>query len=152
MTTIKTIAWQRLAEEAPGVSIITEFPGLVVTKLFQRLPGWLGFTARIVVFLFGWLLAVPLEESAERHAFMATSAAFPPAKGDAKGVPLVNGLGTHVGAYGVVGSGLYSIGWDNEGPGEKATALLKQYNEDGTADKVWNWVEGESTRILGSNL
>ncbi|KIW01885.1 uncharacterized protein PV09_06732 [Verruconis gallopava] len=151
LATMKTLTWQRLVEQAPDVSIVQEFPGLVVTPLFQRLGGWLGVAFRLFVFLFGWLLAVPLDESAERHAFMATSAAFAPREGDAKGAPLVAGLGVRTGADGHLGSGMYSVGWNNEGPGEEAMALLRRYHEDGTAAALWTWMKGEFTRILGAD-
>jgi hypothetical protein len=149
---MKTLTWQRLAQEAPDVSIITEFPGLVVTNLFNKMRGWNGFLMRTFVLLFGWLLAVPLDESAERHVFMATSASFSPAQGDAKGVPLVEGLETQLGVDGQPGSGVYSVTWDNDASGEKVVALLKRYNEDGTGNKVWEWMQGEYVRILGTSL
>ena len=148
MTTLKTLLWQSLAQRAPEVSFVTEFPGLVLTPIFSKIGGWLGVAFQVYTFLLGWLLAVPLDECAARHVFMATSAAFPPPRGESRGVPLVGGAAVRSGVDGVVGSGVYSVGWDNEGPTERVVALLKGYHSDGTATMVWNWLQDEFTRVL----
>lgn len=152
LTTMKTLAWMKLAEQAPDVSIVTDFPGLVVTPIFTRIGGFMGLAFRIYASLLGWLLAVPLEESAERHVFLSTSSSYAPSKGDFDGVSLVKGLGKHTGINGKEGSGLYSVNWDCDGPGEKVVTLLQSYRNDGTMEKVWNWIQGEYTRVLGHAL
>jgi NAD(P)-dependent dehydrogenase (short-subunit alcohol dehydrogenase family) len=152
LTTTKTLAWQSLAESAPEVSIVTEFPGLVVTPIFNRIDGLLGLLFRLYTTLFGWLFAVPLAESAERHVFMATSAFFPPKTGDFNGVPRINEVDPHRGVDSQLGSGVYSVGWNNEGPGDNILALLKTYAQDGTREVVWSWIQQHFQRILGHQV
>jgi len=148
LATTKTLAWQGLAKEAPEVSIITDFPGLVVTPIFNRIDGVLWFLFKVYTTFFGWLFAVPLKESAERHAFLATSSSFPSREGNIKGVPLVKDAVTHKGIDGIAGSGVYSVDWDNEGPGDKVVRLLNGYALDGTQGKVWKWVQDVFNKVL----
>jgi len=147
--TTKTLAWQKLSEQAPDVSIVTAFPGLVATPIFSRLIGLLGALFRAYVWLFGWLLAVPLDECADRHVYMSTSSSFAAKGREPQGVPLVDGDAVHVGIDGEAGSGVYSVDWDNEGPGHKIQTLLQTYSGDGTSDHIWEWIQGEYRRILG---
>lgn len=147
-----TLAFRRLQLENSEVSFVLDHPGVVVTKSIGQTTGLYGFVVRSIVFLFGRWITVPLDESAERHLFMATSSAFPPAKGDAGGAPLVTSLEICGGADGDTGSGLYSVVWNNEGPGEKIVALLNDYERDGTAQKTWGYVQGELLRIEQEKL
>jgi hypothetical protein len=143
-----TLVFQQLANENPDVSFITDHPGTVVTPSLQQIPGILGLIARATIFLIGRWITVPLSESAERHVFLATSDSFKAKSGEAKGVPLVNGLEIHGGIDGEKGSGLYSVNWNCEGPSETAIKLLKDYNANGTADKVWKHCQSELERLV----
>jgi hypothetical protein len=142
-----TLVFQHLAIENPDVSIVTDHPGTVVTPSMQQIKGILGFIVRAAIFSVGRWITVPLSESAERHVFLATSDSFKSKSGDAKGAPLVEGLETHGGVDGDKGSGLYSVNWECEGPGETAIKLLNNYHADGTADKVWEHCQGELERV-----
>jgi hypothetical protein len=138
---------QRLSESAPDVAFVNDYPGLVVTRLVMTFPGVYGLLMRLIVWLFGWWVTVPLEESAARHLFLVTSEAYRPREGGSDAVPLVQGLEVHTGIDGRAGSGVYSVDWDGEGPGKKAVALLDGYRKDGMQDKVWAHVNGELERI-----
>jgi hypothetical protein len=142
-----TLVFQHLATENPDVSFVTDHPGTVVTPSLQQIHGVLGFILRAAIFMFGRWITVPISESAERHLFLATSDSFGSKSGDAKGVPLAKGLEIHVGVDGAQGSGLYSVNWACEGPGDAAIKLIKAYDADGTADKVWEHCQGELDRV-----
>lgn len=144
---MNSLSLQRLSEAAPDVAFVNDYPGLVRTGALDEIQGWLGVVMRTVVRLFGRWMAVPLEESAARHLFLVTSEAYKPREGGGKGVPLVEGLEVHPGIDGKVGSGVYSVSWDGEGPGEKLVALLDGYRKDGMQDKVWAHITGEIQRV-----
>jgi hypothetical protein len=142
LATTKSLAWQELAERAPEVSIVTAFPGLVVTPIFGRIEGWMGVLFRAYAILFGWLVAVPLDECAERHVFMATSSHFPSKiEGESRGAPVVGGLEACRGVDGEIGSGVYSVDRRNDAAGAKVIDLLRAYSEDGTRERIWQWMQ-----------
>jgi hypothetical protein len=145
-SSITTLAFRQLASENPDVSFVTDHPGTVVTPgIYPK--GVLGYVPWTIITLFGRWITVPLKESAERHLFLATSGALPPKSGKLKGLPLVQGLDPLVGIDGRAASGLYSVQWNIENPEEKTVALLDNYKEDGTQQKVWDHVMEELQRI-----
>jgi len=147
-SSLTTISLRKLAEQAPEVSFIHQSPGLVITPALNAMTGFVGVLARIFVFLFGRWAATPLEESGERHSFLATSALYPAKEAKTNGVVL-DGVKVKSGVDGVEGSGVYSVHSDGEGPPEKVIKLLKGYREDGMEDKAWEYMTGELTRVLG---
>jgi len=149
---LATLSWQHLASQAPDVGFVNAYPGLVMTGALNVVTGVQGFLIRTVAYWFQRWLAVPIEESGARHLFLATSAAYKAKTGAENGVPVVEGLNVHAGVDDEEGSGVYSVSWDGEGPGEKAVALLRQYNEDGTAKKAWSYFSGEVERVLGQPI
>lgn len=144
---IMTLALQRLAKENPDVSFLADHPGTVITPSLAKTTGILGYIITVIICLFGRWITVPLEESGERHLFLCTSDAFPPSSGDALGVRPIEGLEIHGGASGEKGSGMYSLNWSCEGPGDKAVKLLKEYHKNGVAEEVWQHCQGELKRI-----
>lgn len=92
-----TMALESLALEAPDVSFVHSFPGLVRTKLGQDTKS-AGITVLRAVFkVVGPLVTIPVSEAGERQLFMATSARFPARAGvdvdETAGVGLGFGLG-----------------------------------------------------------
>ncbi|KAF2420754.1 NAD(P)-binding protein [Tothia fuscella] len=147
-STMLSLSLNRIAQENPTVAFITQHPGTVATPALGRMTGIFGVVIRFLTSILGWAFAVPIDESAERHLYLATSSAYPPREGSAKGVPMVGGLEElHEGVDGEVGSGCYSLGWNGEGPGRKAVELLEGYGRDGTGDAVWEHTMGEFERI-----
>jgi hypothetical protein len=146
---LSTLAFQRLAKEAPEVSLINQHPGWVKTGATGSLPGVVGVVMRTMENWFEGWVTTPIEESGARHVFVATSSAYKSRAESGNGVPLVKGLSVHKGADDEVGSGVYSLNKDGEGPGEKAVELLRRYNEDGTADKAWAYFASEVERVTG---
>jgi hypothetical protein len=149
---LATLGWQHLATQAPDVAFVNAYPGLVMTNALNVITGIKGFLIRTLAYWFQRWLAVPIEDSGARHVFVATSAAYKAKIGAENGVPVVEGLKVHAGIDDEEGSGVYSLNWDGEGPGEKVVALLRQYNEDGTAEKAWSYFSGEVERILGQPI
>jgi len=146
---LATLAFQHLAKQATEVSIINEHPGWVKTGATKSVPGILGIVLRGVESIAENWVTTPIEESGARHVFLATSSAYKAKTGAGKGVPLVEGLATHKGADDVEASGVYSVNKNGEGPGKKAVDLLRQYNEDGTAEKSWSYFSSEVERVTG---
>ena len=142
-----TLALKHLAIEAPHVSFVNAHPGLVVTKNLDVVPGLLGVVGRAIAWLFGRWLATPLPESAERHLFLSTSTSYKPKTGEHSGVPLVQGLDLHQGVDGERGSGVYSVKWDCDGPGNQVIQLLTEYEENGMMEQVWQHIVGELERV-----
>lgn len=73
-------------------------------------------------------------------------ARFPPASGDAKGVPS-EGIGTAAGTDGKIGSGVYAVHVDGE---TKVPEVLSKLRQDGTKNKLWKHTEEEFIRVTGS--
>jgi hypothetical protein len=93
---------------------------------------------------------IPVEESGERHLFLATSGRFPPRApgGDGVGNSGVKWGGQVArGTMGEVGSGVYSVGWDCESASREVERLLVGYRDEGMAEGIWRHAEGEFQRI-----
>ncbi|KAI9686005.1 MAG: hypothetical protein M1822_003988 [Bathelium mastoideum] len=150
LTTLITLGLEAVAKRAPEVSLVHDYPGTVMTSLFDQMPGPLGFAMRTQHSLRGWWNGVPIEEVGERQVYLATSSQFPPPNGENAGVPL-QGVEAAPGIRGEVGSGVYSIDWDCESASESVQKLLTEYLTQGLDDKILNHTESEFKRILTSN-
>lgn len=150
LVTAITLSLEALAKQAPEVSFVHNFPGAVQTNLIRPEDGllmqgakwWFKLTMRNK-----WL---DKAEVGERHAYLCLAGAYPPRQGDdARGVA-VESAAVVKGTDGVVGSGVYTVDWDNEGAPETVIELLGKYRAEGMVEKVWGHVEGEFKRITGS--
>ncbi|AEO56691.1 hydrogenase/reductase-like protein [Thermothelomyces thermophilus ATCC 42464] len=167
VASLATLALEAVAaRRAPGVAFVHDYPGYVQTPLGQRdatgLTAVVLAAANAVLGLLAPLIAVPLDESGERHLFLATSARFPPRDingdgggsesggGDGSGVPLPAGVAVARGTDGETGSGVYSVDQDAESAPAKVERLLDGLRKDGTAEKVWTDLETEFVRITGA--
>lgn len=56
---------------------------------------------------------------------------------------------TSRGSDGVIGSGVYSISWDGEGPTERPIGVLEGLRKDGVRDLAWEHFVGEFDRVSG---
>ncbi|KAI1271942.1 NAD(P)-binding protein [Xylaria sp. FL0933] len=138
LTSLVTLGLEAVAQAAPDVSFVHDYPGTVKTKLLDYLPEEVLKT----------LTFVPIEDSGQRHLFLATSAKFPPAQGvDGLGVPLADGVEVAVGTSGVVGSGIYSVGADCESASPAVLQLLSDMRQQGLVQEVSRHTEGEFHRI-----
>ncbi|KAI3341794.1 NAD(P)-binding protein [Ustulina deusta] len=139
LTSLVTLGLEAVARTAPDVSFVHDYPGTVRTKLLNYLPEDVLKTLKFV----------PIDESGERHLFLATSARFPPANGVDVGVPLGGSVEVAVGASGAVGSGIYSVGPDCESASHAVLELLNDMRRRGLVQEVSQHTEGEFRRITG---
>ncbi|TVY82123.1 Oxidoreductase andH [Lachnellula suecica] len=138
LTTLITLGLEAVAEDAPGVSFVHDYPGTVETGLYRDVGGLPA--SRIDVF-------VPIKECGERHLYLATSSSFRPLRNEGVAVPLTDGVEVALGINGEIGSGLYSVGWDCESASTDVMKLLAELREGGMVDKVRRHTEIEFERI-----
>jgi hypothetical protein len=147
------MALEKLAEQAPEVTFINDYPGAVKTGIGRESNTLMVWIMTMVLMIIGPLIYIPIRESGERHLFFATSAKYPPrvrldaAVEDSAGVPLSEGVEVATGTDGKVGSGVYSIHWSGEHAGPKVVKLLAGLREEGMAENVWQHTIGEFDRI-----
>ncbi|KAL1954727.1 hypothetical protein VTO42DRAFT_780 [Malbranchea cinnamomea] len=142
IASLMTLGLESVAKMAPEVSFVHDYPGSVDTPLFRQMSSIFGVSNNAPM--------VPIEESGERHLYLATSARFPPKKGSSAAVPLQVGADIAVGTTGEVGSGVYSVGHDCESGSSDVLSLLADLREKGMVEEVWNHTDGEFRRICGS--
>ncbi|KAJ5136498.1 hypothetical protein N7448_005052 [Penicillium atrosanguineum] len=136
-----------IAEQAPEVSFVHDYPGTVKTGIGRDANTLLVRIVSWIVPVIGMFLYIPIKESGERHLFFATSDKYPPRTGDLAGVPS-GGVSVADGIDGKSGSGVYSIHWDGESVA-KVVELLRGMREKGMAQQVWDHTQGEFKRIFG---
>jgi hypothetical protein len=90
---------------------------------------------------------VPLDESGERHLYLAASARFPAVKGGSDGVQLGDGVEVAQGTTGEVCSGMYSVGSDCESASPEVTELLAELRQRGMVEEIRRHTEAEFKRI-----
>jgi len=147
LITLISLGLEAVARTAPEVSFVHDYPGTVNTTLFSRMKGVPGALMRAYVCLLGPWVCVPIEESGERHLYLATSAMFPPLTSGSAAVQLGDGVDVALGTNGEIGSGMYSVGWDCESASGAVRELLAGLREKGMVDEVWRHTEGEFKRI-----
>ena len=150
LTTLISLGLEAVGKTAPEVSFIHDYPGTVDTTLVSRMPGLLGVVLRAYIYLAGRWICVPIEESGERHLYLATSARYPPVndrKGSDSAVPLGNRVDVAQGTNGGVGSGVYSVGWDGESSSPTVQKLLAGLRDKGMVEEIWRHTESEFNRI-----
>ncbi|OQE46817.1 hypothetical protein PENCOP_c001G04289 [Penicillium coprophilum] len=155
LVSMTDLALETLAEQAPEVTFVNDYPGAVKTGIGREANTFLTWFMGIVLMIIGPFIYIPIRESGERHLFFATSAKYPPrvrldAAEVSDGVPLSEGVEIASGTDGKVGSGVYSIHWSGEHAGPRVVKLLAGLREQGMAQKVWQHTIGEFDRISGS--
>ncbi|KAL8698013.1 MAG: hypothetical protein Q9201_006804 [Fulgogasparrea decipioides] len=149
-SSMTTLSLEALAKEAPEVSFIHNFPGLVKTNLARGGEGPAVFVLKQVFKVIGPMLAMSNYECGERQTFLGTSARYPRGKDlGANGVPLARGLEVARGTNGQSGSGVYSVDSDGQTAGAKVEALLAKFRKEGMVEKVWKHTVEEFERITG---
>jgi hypothetical protein len=151
LTTLITLGLEAVARTASEVSFVHDYPGTVNTPLMTHAKGLHGVLVRAYVGLFGRWVCVPIEESGERHLYLATSSRFQPASGKNAGIQLGEGVKVAVGTTGESGSGVYSVGWDCESVSPAVLELLAGLREKGMVDDIWRHTEGEYKRITAKD-
>ncbi|GAD97603.1 short-chain dehydrogenases/reductase, putative [Paecilomyces variotii No. 5] len=152
IASIHTLLLEEIARRAPTISFVHDVPGIVKSGIARDARGLRMSITLAISRLLGSLIETPPEECGEMHVFFATSAAFPPAVGDAKGVPPNDPLVVGKGSTGKVGSGVYTI--DNKGnsASQKVFDVLAKHRDNGTDKQVWDYVVADFKRITGSEV
>jgi len=77
--TMNTAAFQYLSSKNPDIGFVHDLPGFVQTGMVDnsQLPGYAKFGLRLITPILSMLpMHVPLEESGERHYYLATNEKF----------------------------------------------------------------------------
>lgn len=151
LTTLISLGLEAVARTAPEVSFIHDYPGTVNTPLMSNAKGLKGVLIRTYIYLLGRWVCVPVDESGERHLYLATSARFPPHNGEAAGVELSDEVRVALGTTRKIGSGVYSVSWDCESASDAVCELLAGLREKGMVDEIWQHTEGEFKRVTKVN-
>lgn len=164
LASLTTLSFEQLARSHPNISFIHSYPGGVQTEILDKLmdtakgiwsyPAW--FVKKFVSPIF-WLISKPftvqVEESGERHLFLATSAAYPSAsavtqEGVAGVVPLVGGVETKKGSAG--NNGVYRTQSTCEVAGENK--FLTKARKEGLDVLEWRETVKVFERVLGEGV
>ncbi|CAG8934956.1 unnamed protein product [Penicillium salamii] len=152
LVSMTDMALEALAEQAPEVSFVNDYPGTVKTGIGRDPNTFLLWFVNFVLLIIGRWVYIPNRESGERHLFFATSAKYPPRAGVSTGASLVGDVGVAEGIDGRVGSGVYSIHWDGEHAGPKVVGLLAGLRAQGMAERIWQHTVAEFRRITGLDV
>jgi hypothetical protein len=138
-TSLVTISHAVLAEKAPQVSFVHDYPGAVKTGIWRGATGLIPLLITSLLKVFGRWIYIPIEESGERHLFLATSATYPASLDGniTSGVPLVTGVDVARGLDGKNGSGVYSVDQRCDSAGWAVEELLANLKKDGVVHQVW---------------
>ncbi len=161
-SSMTTLALESLAFEAPDVSFVHSFPGLVRTNLARDVR--VGASAmglmKAVFKVVGPIVTVPVAEAGERQLFLATTGRFPArsnmygaASGvDVVGVALGHGVKVARGSDARVGSGVYSVGFDGEAQAEKVEEAVQRLRDEDLVRRLWLHTVEEFVRVTGSEF
>ncbi|KAJ9628793.1 hypothetical protein H2203_002696 [Taxawa tesnikishii (nom. ined.)] len=132
---MKTMAFEHLARQHQGLSLVHVYPGLVITPAFyaSTMPWWFRLMWAIVGPALSRWCALPAAESAARTIYLANNRRFPPAGDGAE----TRKLGDEValGTDGDRGSGAYAVA-DNSGALD-VNAKYEELRKKGFGDEVW---------------
>jgi len=145
-----TMANNVMAELAPDVSFVHNYPGSVKTAFGKDAKGTM-FVVRTVFNLVGHILIkyLPPATCGELQLYGATSARFPPATGDAVGVPLSNDVFVARGIDGKPDSGSYTINFDCENVSFDVDKHIAKAKAEGVEVKLWAHILDEIKQITG---
>jgi len=151
-SSIVTLGLEAVADKAPGVSFIHVHPGPVNTNMLHSMEGIIVVILTMIWKAIAKFIAITVDESGERQVFLATSGRYPPKSSGGKpsGVAVGNAIPAVVkGTTGKVGSGVYSLGVDGEGPKPRAEKVLAGLRDQDMAKRVWEHTVEEWVRITG---
>lgn len=150
IASIETLVLEHIAKSAPEISFVHNIPGIVRSGIMRDRE--VSAIGNAISWVMMQLLETPPDEVGERHLFLATSARYTNSQNGSVpvGVPLIAPLVTARGSDGVIGSGMYTVDNKGESSPPKVEQLLAKFRADGTAQKVWDYVEGDFKRITGT--
>jgi hypothetical protein len=148
-----TLILEEAARRAPDVSFVHDVPGIVKSGISRDAE---GLKMQVIFAVAGFLLApflqTPVAECGERHVFLATSAKFLPRKNPriSAGAGMGERLSAARGTDGKPGTGVYSVDNKGESAPSRVETLLAQFRDDGTAQKVIDYLFSDFKRITGT--
>lgn len=151
-SSLVTLSLEALADKAPDVTFIHNFPGPVKSNLLRGGQGAAIFTLNIAFKAIAPMMTwYSNQECGERHLFLATSARYPARSNEdaTSGVPLTGEVAVARGTNGKSGSGVYSVNLEGESSGSKVEELLANFRKEGVVGKFWKHIEEEFKRITG---
>ncbi|KAI0201234.1 putative short-chain dehydrogenases/reductase [Astrocystis sublimbata] len=150
VASIMTLMFEEIQRRAPEVAFVHTVPGVVESGIMREVQPTLRLSIIIgVARLLAPLINTPPMECGERHVYAATSTAFAPGERTRpEGVSLYGEMAR--GTDGKRGSGVYSLSDKSEPASLKVEDLLRRFREDGTAQKVWEFITADFKRITGS--
>ena len=153
MTSMMTMAHLKLAEQAPEVSFVQNYPGAVSTNLLRGDEGIMMLLVAPIFPILTWLRVLPpvsRKECGERQAYYCTSSMYRARDGGGEqGIKLVDGVAVATGVDGKVGSGVYSVSWDGEGGKQKTEKWIGEFVEAGLVEKLWEYTVGLFVTVTG---
>ncbi|KAJ5691143.1 hypothetical protein N7488_011878 [Penicillium malachiteum] len=151
-----TLTLERFATLGPEVSFVHNYPGFVDTPLAGSMKGATGALMRTVFWftgLFSTKTYVPLDETGQRHCFLAMSPIFSSkTQYEAildKGNALLSRSDTAIGSNGAVGSGVYVVDELCESGVGDSQKILNELRQNGTHEKIWEHLQKEFLRVTG---
>ena len=144
--TMTSLIFEEMAQKTPSISFVHVYPGFVKTGFAKDQPAAIRAASEFAATLLSWW-TIGIEESGQRHLYVATSAAYPPKAGEKGGVEVSRG-GVAKGSAGVVGSGAYLIGSDNEVRANEK--VLRQLRSEGAGEKIWAHTMKTFENVRGS--
>jgi len=154
VASVETLLLEEAARRAPEVSFIHTAPGIVKSGIMRDAKGFGNSILITMSNLLGPLIQTPPDESGKRNIFLATSAMYAPNQGSdaVVGVPLGGKLVVARGSNGRIGSGMYTVDNKGESSSLKVEKLLAGFRENGTADKVWDYIAADFKKITGTEV
>ncbi|KAI0890813.1 putative short-chain dehydrogenases/reductase [Annulohypoxylon nitens] len=145
-----TMANNVMARQAPDVSFVHNYPGAVQTPFGKDAKGMMAIARTIFNFIGRFLITyLPPEECGALQLYCATSSRFPPAAGEAAGVPVSGDVTVSRGTDGQAGSGSYTINYDNENVSTTIDEHLAKAKADGVEERMWAHILEEIKRVTG---
>jgi len=143
-----TLSMEHLAKQAPEVSFIHAFPGLVRSGIGRGTGNW---KLQWILNLMYPFIAIPTTESGERHSYLLTSARYPSMdeKSSAQGVALGSGMQKANDTCGKTGAGIFSVDQYLESQDTDVQSVLQQLRSNGAVEKVWKLTMDDFVRISG---
>ncbi|KAJ5364199.1 uncharacterized protein N7496_009912 [Penicillium cataractarum] len=146
-----TLTLEHFAKSAPSVSFVHNYPGFVATPLEKSMKGVTGAAMRSVFWFMGLFSTknyISLDETGERHCFLATSYRF---SSKTQAGVFLGGTEVAVGSDGAVGSGVYIVDEVCESGGANVQMVLSGIRQDGIHEKIWEHLQSEFSRVTGKS-